>query len=93
MVSALSTSSATVPLVTTRPACMTMTWEQVSSTSASRWLETTTVRPVDAYRCRIGRIAAIWGGSRPLVGSSSTSTSGIPSIAWAMPRRCFMPWL
>ena len=32
-------------------------------------------------------------GSRPLVGSSSTMSSGLCSSAWAMPRRCFMPWL
>ena len=40
------TSSATAPWATSRPWCMTTTSVQVCSTSASRWLETITVRPV-----------------------------------------------
>ena len=39
------------------------------------------------------RTSFIPRGSRPLVGSSSTMSSGLCSSAWAMPRRCFMPWL
>ena len=35
----------TVPSATTLPWCMTTTCVQVCSTSASRWLDTTTVRP------------------------------------------------
>src|SRR3954454_1128324 len=38
-------------------------------------------------------MAWICGGSSPLVGSSSTSRSGRPSIAWAMGTRWRMPWL
>ncbi len=52
-----------------------------------------TVRPVSAYRRSTPRRAKIWGGSRPLVGSSRMRSSGIPSIACAMASRCFMPWL
>ena len=39
------------------------------------------------------RISTIWGGSRPLVGSSRISSSGRPSMAWAMASRWRMPWL
>ena len=40
--------SSTVPPATTVPWCMTTTCEQVCSTSASRWLDTSTVRPAAA---------------------------------------------
>ena len=43
-----ATRSSTVPLGDDRPWCMTTTWVQVCSTSASRWLDTSTVRPVAA---------------------------------------------
>ena len=43
--------------------------------------------------CSTRRISAICGGSSPSVGSSSTSSSGRPSMACAMASRCFMPWL
>ena len=36
----------TDPAATSAPLCMTTTWVHVCSTSASRWLETITVRPV-----------------------------------------------
>ena len=55
---------------------MTTRWVQVCSTSASRWLETITVRPAAAYRISTSRISRICGGSRPLVGSSRISRSG-----------------
>jgi hypothetical protein len=85
--------SATDPTATSLPLCITTTWLQVCSTSASRWLEITTVRPVAAYRRSTSRISAICSGSRPLVGSSRTSSSGSPSIDWAIARRCLIPWL
>ena len=37
------------------------------------------------------RISCIPDGSRPFVGSSRISSFGKPSIAEAMPKRCFMP--
>ena len=37
--------SVTEPAATRRPLCITTTCEQVCSTSASRWLDTTTVPP------------------------------------------------
>ncbi len=43
-----ATSSATVPAAIVRPRWTTTTWVQVCSTSDSRWLETSTVRPVAA---------------------------------------------
>ncbi|CAM5684387.1 hypothetical protein STENM223S_04845 [Streptomyces tendae] len=70
---------------------MTTRWVQDCSTSASRWLETITVRPAAAYRIITSRISRICGGSRPLVGSSRISRSGRPSMAWAMARRWRMP--
>ena len=41
-------SSATEPVNTTRPPVIITTWLQVCSTSPSRWLDTTTVRPAAA---------------------------------------------
>src|SRR5690606_2216160 len=41
-------SSRTGPAETSRPRCITTTWLQVCSTSASRWLEMITVRPRSA---------------------------------------------
>lgn len=62
------------------------------STSERRWLETMTVRPAAAYRIMTSRISRICGGSRPFVGSSRISRSGMPSMACAMASRCRMPW-
>lgn len=36
-------------------------------------------------------MARVASGSSPLKGSSSSSTSGLPSSAMASPSRCFMP--
>ena len=44
------TMSSTGPAATIRPLLTTTTWVQVCSTSASRWLETSTARPSVAYR-------------------------------------------
>ena len=40
--------SITEPAATSLPLCITTTCVQICSTSASRWLDTTTVRPVSA---------------------------------------------
>src|SRR5271157_734916 len=84
-------SSATVVCASSRPWPMTMSWSAVCATSLIRWLETSTVRPCAAgffSRLRIHRMPS---GSRPLTGSSSSSTAGSPSSAAATPSRCAMP--
>ena len=54
------------PAATIRPWCITTTWVQVCSTSDSRWLDTSTVRPVGrvaaqhlAHRADLRRIEAV----------------------------------
>ena len=89
----LAVRSATAPVKITFPLSITTTWLHVCSTSDSKWLDNTTVRPSAAYAANTERMALICGGSSPLVGSSSTSRSGKPNIAWAMPSRCRIPWL
>ena len=69
---------------------MTPMWVQICSTSESRWLETSTVVPSsasEAIRCRTSRVPC---GSRPLVGSSSTSRSRGASSArrWRAAAAC-----
>jgi hypothetical protein len=61
------------------------------ATSASRWLETSTARPLAACSRSSRRIQLMPGGSRPLVGSSRISTSGSPSSAAAIASRWRMP--
>src|SRR4051794_33329370 len=53
----------------------------MASTSTSRWLETNTVVPSSANRRSNRRMSRIPWGSSPFVGSSRTSTSGLPSSA------------
>ena len=69
-------SSASGRLVTRRPLSRMTTWSTVWETSASRWLDTTTVRPASAWLRRNVRSQCTPSGSRPLVGSSRTSTDG-----------------
>ncbi len=70
---------------------MTTRWSAVSAISDMRWLETNTVRPSSAScRARL-RTQRMPSGSRPLTGSSRTTTGGSPSRATAMPRRWPMP--
>ena len=78
------------PLATMRPPAMMMVREQVCSTSCRMCeLNSTVCRsPSSLIRLRVSRI---WLGSRPMVGSSSTSKSGSCMIASASPTRCFMP--
>ena len=78
----------------TRPACPCPSRPrgvQICSTSARMWLEKSTVAPASATRCTSWRTSRISPGSSPLVGSSSTSTSGRPSSTRARPSRCRMP--
>ena len=73
------------------PRPITIRWSAVSAISLIRWLETKTVRP-SAASCFIRlRTQRMPSGSRPLTGSSKSSTCGSPSSAAAMPRRCPMP--
>ncbi len=55
-------------------------------------VDTTMVMPFSRLRrCRVWRISWVAAGSRPLNGSSSSKSSGVPTMASAMPMRCFMP--
>src|SRR5512132_2567307 len=84
-------SAARVDWVTNRPRAMITTWSTVWATSASTWLETSTVRPWSASCRRKPRSQWTPSGSRPLAGSSRISTWGSPSRAVARPRRWRMP--
>ena len=61
------------------------------SISASRCDETSTVVPLVGELAHQVRTSRVPCGSRPLVGSSSTSSSRGRSSAAASPSRCFMP--
>ena len=84
-------SSATDVSASSRPRPITTTWSAVRAISPIRWLETSTVRPSAASDRSRSRTQRIPSGSRPLTGSSSSSTSGSPSSAAAMPSRWPMP--
>ena len=84
-------SSATVVCASRRPWPMTTRRSAVCATSLIRWLEMSTVRPCAARFFSRLRIHRIPSGSRPLTGSSSSSTAGSPSSAAAMPSRWDMP--
>ena len=84
-------SSETEPCFTIRPWWITTTSSTVCATSASTWLETSTVRPSPAIARRKSRSQRMPWGSRPLAGSSSTSTCGSPSSVAASPSRWRMP--
>ena len=77
--------------MTRRPRLMISTWSTVCATSASTWLETSTVRPPDANARRKSRSQRTPSGSRPFAGSSRISSSGSPSSAPASPSRWRMP--
>ena len=70
---------------------MMPTRSQSSCTSVIRWLESRTVQPAAPSRRTSRRMSAMPAGSRPLVGSSRTTSRGSFSSAAATPRRCFMP--
>ena len=84
-------SSSTDPAATSFPLSMTTAWVQICSTSARMWLENNTVEPASDTRRTSWRTSRISPGSSPLVGSSSTSTSGRPSSTRASPNRCRIP--
>ena len=63
----------------------------MSAISLIRWLDTSTVRPSLARFFSMFLIHRTPSGSSPLTGSSSSSTSGSPSIAAARPSRWPMP--
>jgi hypothetical protein len=54
-----------------------MCWPAVSAISLIRWLETSTVRPSWASRCINCRIHRMPSVSKPLTGSSRSSTPGV----------------
>ena len=83
--------SDTDPVATSLPLSITTAWVQICSTSASTWLENSTVEPASATRRTSWRTSRISPGSRPLVGSSSTRISGLPSSTRASPSRWRMP--
>src|SRR5688572_15643278 len=68
-------SSSGVPCATTRPRSMMIARVQAASTSSRIWVENTTALVLPSSRIRL-RTSCFWLGSRPSVGSSSTSTSG-----------------
>ena len=76
-----------VSTATTLPLLMMTTRWQVCETSGRMWVLNTTVwlPPSSLISCRVSMICF---GSRPAVGSSSTSTSGLWMRAWASPTRC-----
>lgn len=74
-----------------RPRPITIRWSAVSAISLMRCEETKTVRPSEASRRIRLRTQRMPSGSRPLTGSSKSSTWGSPSRAVAMPRRWPMP--
>lgn len=73
------------------PWLRTSAWSAVNSTSLNAWLDSTTVRPSSARLRTYPRNHRTPGGSRPLVGSSRTSTAGSPSMAAASPSRWRIP--
>ena len=79
-----------VPSATIRPRSMITTRSQSSSTSGRMWVESSRVcwRPSSRISSRIEMICR---GSRPTVGSSSTSTRGLCRMAVASPTRWRYP--
>src|SRR5664279_6450610 len=73
------------------PRPITMRWSAVSAISDSRWDETKTVLPCAARFLMKVLTQKMPSGSRPLTGSSNSSTCGSPRSAPASPSRCFMP--
>src|SRR5919108_3329746 len=86
------TTSFIAPSCRTRPFAMIATVSQTSSTSLRRWLLSRTATPVCFRRSMRARTSRRPSGSRSAVGSSRMRSFGRPRIAWAIPRRCFMPF-
>ncbi|SCE18736.1 hypothetical protein GA0115243_108160 [Streptomyces sp. ScaeMP-e83] len=83
--------SVTLMSESSRPRPITMRWSAVRAISLMRWDETKTVRPSAASVFIRLRTQWMPSGSRPLTGSSKSSTCGSPSSAAAIPSRCPMP--
>ena len=87
-------SSAIPPSATTRPASRITTDALTRSTSSSRCDERMTCMPRSAPTCWIrASMSSRWDGSSPLVGSSSSSSSGSWTMAWASLTRWRWPVL
>ncbi len=85
-------SSDSSPADTTCPSRRSSTASHVRSTSLSTWLDSRTRTPSVSHRRRtISSISSRPAGSRPFVGSSSTTRSGACTSACASFTRCFMP--
>ena len=80
------------PSATRRPFTSTTTRGAMRSTSCSTCEETSTVRPSAPSRRISSTTCRRWTGSRPLSGSSSSSSSGECTSAWASLTRCRMPF-
>ena len=80
------------PLATRWPLTSTSTRGAIRSTSWRTWEETTTVRPSSPRRMTRSTMCRRCAGSRPLRGSSSSSSSGSCASAWASFTRWRMPW-
>ena len=74
-----------------RPALMTLMRSATRATSSRWWLETRIPAPAAALRTRASRTSRTPAGSRALVGSSRTMTSGWCCRAAARPMRCRLP--
>ena len=83
-------SSSGVPTKRSLPRCSTRTCWASATTSSVWWVDSSTVRPSPSRETR-SRKRSRCSGSRPAVGSSSTSRSGSPSSAWASATRRRMP--
>src|SRR5581483_4691004 len=85
-----SRSSAGVPAASSRPSRMSRSrWQR--SASSITWLETRSVVPAAARRWKVSQRSRRRTGSRPTVGSSSTSSSGAPRSAVASEARAGGP--
>ena len=80
------------PAAASRPCDMTSTCEPSRSTSSSTWLDTITHRPSPPSRRNSATMSMRWRGSRPVSGSSRTSTAGSWTIACATFTRWRMPF-
>ena len=88
---AMVRSSAMVPWKATVPRFMIVTLSQISSTSSMSCELSSTVRPLPASRLTRARMSRMPAGSRPLAGSSRTSSRGSRSRLAATPSRCRIP--
>ena len=83
--------SCTLPQANRRPYSMMPTRLQISANSGRMWLETRIVLPSPCSRFSSPRISILARGSRPLAGSSRSSTCGSCSSTRARPNRWVMP--